>query len=128
VAWTKDRCDRTVQAFSPDSRHLAISFADRTARIFVTADGAEELRIPSEYPVMALAFAPGGRYLVVASASYTADGDVPTKVAFERHALRAEDLIARVCARLESNLQPAEWHHFLPDERYPLHRPCPNLP
>jgi hypothetical protein len=90
-------------------------------RVFEAAGGKEGSRLEFEGAVRSVVFSPDRRYLATAAAP-TEGGGLNVRL----DPSRGQDLIAEACSRLTTNLEPEEWNHFLPGERY--RKTCPNLP
>ncbi|MFC9894483.1 WD40 repeat domain-containing protein [Nocardia sp. NPDC127579] len=61
-------------AFAPDGHSVATACADRTARVFDSADGTQLRRFEHEDAVTAISYRPGGALLLTGSADGTARG------------------------------------------------------
>ena len=92
-------------AFSPDGTLVATGSWDKTARVFEARTGHEVARLAIGDPVSRVDFVSGGRLLrAVGDRSYLHITEDP---------IRASDLVADACSKLERNLTREEWSTYL---------------
>jgi WD40 repeat protein len=104
-------------AFSPDGTLVATDSLDNTARVFEARTGRELARLALGTQVRHVDFVSGGRFLRAVSGE--------TDLLITQDPVRASDLIADACSKLERNLTPVEWANFLSD--IPYRETCEHL-
>jgi WD40 repeat protein len=104
-------------AFNPDGTLVATGSRDKTARVWEARGGREVARLMLNAPVLGVDFVSQGRLLRTASGT--------NDILIIQDPVRAPDLIAEACSKLDRNLTRAEWTAYLGG--LPYRETCPQL-
>lgn len=113
---------RGAVAISPDGQYVAMGSGTilgnkSNVKVFQVAQDKEIIRLIIDGAVRDIVFSPDGHQLKT-----IAIGD---KVSIGNHLLKADDLIAETCSRLNRNLTVDEWIQYVGN--IPYKKTCDNL-
>lgn len=111
-------------AFGPDSKYIAVGFADGTTHILPVEQKQEQKQetanIIQANPVGYVFFSHSGKYIGIVD---RVEGILKSS---RVSIWRPEDLIEAACQRLSRNFTEQEWKQYFSNE--PYHQTCTNLP